>query len=133
MVLMAFFDSQQNLRDSDSERVEFAKYYLEDLHFLYKDFEHENKKVRDPEMPTSHLMVNYSQKWKGLFRGPFVLQTFAAHLTAIEGSAKVPGLHDVDKPTLAMVGGLGLAAASVSTAPCAGVRLSLTTHRWRGP
>jgi hypothetical protein len=62
---------------------------------------------------------NTFQKWKGLFRSPFVLQTFAAHLATIDGSVKVPGLHDDNKATPAMVGALGLAAALVSTAHCA--------------
>ncbi|KAF8222298.1 hypothetical protein L208DRAFT_1323430 [Tricholoma matsutake] len=93
-VLLAFLDAQEDLRDSDEECIEFAKYYLEDLRFLYKDTEHDNKK-----------------KWKGLFCSPFILQTFTAHLTAIEGSAKVPNLHD--KPTPTAIGGLGLATASV--------------------
>jgi hypothetical protein len=44
-VLLAFLDAQEDLRDSDSEHIEFAKYYLEDLRFLYKDTEHNNKKV----------------------------------------------------------------------------------------
>ena len=42
---MAFFDTQPDLRDLDEERIGFAKYYLEDLRFLYKDSSHENKKV----------------------------------------------------------------------------------------
>ena len=53
------------------------------------------------------------QKWKGLFHSPFVLQTFAAHLTAIEGSMRVPNLHDANKATPTVIGGLGLSAASV--------------------
>ncbi|KAH9058004.1 hypothetical protein EDB83DRAFT_2224795 [Lactarius deliciosus] len=94
-VLMAFFDSHQDFQDSDEERIEFAKNHLNNLRFLYKDSEHDDK--------------------KGLFRSPLVLQTFAAHLTAIEGSVKVSGLHD-HQPTPAVVGGLGLVAASVERA-----------------
>jgi hypothetical protein len=60
---------------------------------------------------------NDSQKWKGLFCGPFILQTVAAHLLAIEGSVNVPGLHE--KPAPAAVGALGLASASVCIIPCA--------------
>ena len=57
---------------------------------------------------------NNSQKWKGLFRSSFVLQTFAAHLSAIDGYVQVPGdLHD--KPSPHAAGALGLAAASVCT------------------
>jgi hypothetical protein len=65
----------------------------------------------------SLYISNDSQKWKGLFRGPFILQTFAAHLSAIEGSVNVPGLHD--KPAPAAVGALGMAAASVCIIQCA--------------
>ena len=42
---MAFFESQQDLRDSDKEHVDFAKFHLEDLRFLYKDSTDDNKKV----------------------------------------------------------------------------------------
>jgi hypothetical protein len=48
-VLMAFFDNQPYLRDSDEERVGFAKYYLENLRFLYKDTKDEDKKVCEPK------------------------------------------------------------------------------------
>ena len=58
---------------------------------------------------------NPHQKWKGLRKSPFVLQTFAVHLGAIEGSVNVPNLHGQDTPVPAMAGGLGLAAASVRT------------------
>lgn len=42
---MAFFDSQPDLQNSDVERIEFAKFYLEDLRFLYENTENKNKKV----------------------------------------------------------------------------------------
>ena len=60
---------------------------------------------------------NDSQKWKGLFHWPFVLRNFAAHLLVIEGSVNVFGLHDTPAP--AVVGALGLAAASVCIIQCA--------------
>jgi hypothetical protein len=59
------------------------------------------------------------QKWKGLFRGPLVLQTFAAHLVAIEGSQKISGLHIPELPFQGPIGALGLAAAAVSGVDCA--------------
>ena len=46
---MAFFEAQPDLQNSDEERKGFAKYYLKDLRFLYKDCENENKKVCDPK------------------------------------------------------------------------------------
>ncbi|KAI0284419.1 hypothetical protein BC826DRAFT_158259 [Russula brevipes] len=78
---------------------EFMKRYLEGGKFLYEESNGKDKK-----------------KWKGLFRGPFVLQTFATHLAAIEGSVPVMILDPHGKPTTAAVGGLGLAAASVERA-----------------
>lgn len=56
-VLMAFFDDQPDLRNSDEERINFAKFYLENLRFLYKDSENENKKVCDFDNNPSHLTL----------------------------------------------------------------------------
>jgi len=47
-ILLAFCDMQEDLRDSDEERIEFAKYYLEDLCFLYVNTDHDDKKVCNP-------------------------------------------------------------------------------------
>jgi hypothetical protein len=44
-VLLAFCDTQESLQGSDEECVKFAKYYLEDLRFLYQASEHDGKKV----------------------------------------------------------------------------------------
>jgi len=44
-VLLAFMDSQDELRDSDENHVIFAKYYLENLRFLYKDADNGDKKA----------------------------------------------------------------------------------------
>jgi hypothetical protein len=38
-VVLAFCDSQPDLKDSDDERVNFANYYLDNLRFLYEKFE----------------------------------------------------------------------------------------------
>jgi len=46
-IILAFFDSQENLQDSDHECQEFTTYYLEDLHFLYRNSSHDNKKVHN--------------------------------------------------------------------------------------
>ncbi|KAN0131106.1 hypothetical protein V8E53_011107 [Lactarius tabidus] len=98
-VLLAFFNSQEHFQVSDELHQIFAKYYIDDLCFLYKDSEHEDR-----------------NKWKGLFHSPLVVQTFAVHLTAMEGALKVPGLHDPPHLTPAANGGLGLAVASVERA-----------------
>ncbi|KAF8502579.1 hypothetical protein JB92DRAFT_2973067 [Gautieria morchelliformis] len=104
---------QKHLQDSDKERQEFCKYYLDRLRFLYEDSDHAKK-----------------SKWRGLFRNPFVLQTFAAHLTAIEGCKAIPGLHDDAKLADAATGALGLSAAAVSVIYYA-QRVVLTVVRWR--
>ena len=49
---MAFFDAQEDLQDSDVELQEFAKYYLMDLRFLYKNSNHDDKKVSESKWCT---------------------------------------------------------------------------------
>ena len=44
-VILAFLDFQEILQDSDEDHREFPEYYLSDLHFLYRDSDHEDKKV----------------------------------------------------------------------------------------
>ena len=52
-VVLAFLDDEPELQDSD---VKFATFYLDKLHFLYRDFENEDRKVfdseHDPSRPT---------------------------------------------------------------------------------
>ncbi|KAF8479865.1 hypothetical protein JB92DRAFT_2837755 [Gautieria morchelliformis] len=73
------------------------------------------------------IMPKMQSKWRGLFRNPFVLQTFAAHLTAIEGCKAIPGLHDDAKLADAATGALGLSAAAVERALTLVVTGTLTT------
>lgn len=72
-ILMAFFDTQPELRDSDEERVEFAKYYLENLRFLYKDSENENKKVHVLNNIRTNIWSNnmiFIRNGRGSFAAP---------------------------------------------------------------
>ena len=80
---------------------------------------------------TALNVSNDSQNWRGLFGGPFVIKTFAAHLLAIDGCVHVSDLHDSDTPTFNAVGALGLAAASVSALYYA-CKVFLIAHRWSG-
>ena len=50
-----------------------------------------------------------------MLRGPLVLQTFGAHWTAVAGARKIDGINDPNLPMGKPIGGLGLAAAAVST------------------
>lgn len=68
---MAFFDSQLELRNSDEERVAFAKFYLDDLRFLYRDITNESKKVCDPEHDPSRLTIMFLiRNGRGYFAVP---------------------------------------------------------------
>jgi hypothetical protein len=53
-----------------------------------------------------------AQKFRGLYRSKFILQTFAVHLDAIKGSIDIPGLFKANnsEPECA----LALSAAAVS-------------------
>jgi len=53
------------------------------------------------------------QKFRGLYQGAFVLQTFAAHFTAIDGARKILGIDDPEAGLAKPIGALRLAAAAV--------------------
>lgn len=57
-MVLAFLDSQEILRDSDEDRREFAEYYLADLRFLYKDSDHEDKKVTIFKLSYTYISTN---------------------------------------------------------------------------
>ena len=58
--LLALFDSREYLRDSDQERQEFAKYYLKDFRFLYKDTDRGDKNACKPGLLScTPLMIFY--------------------------------------------------------------------------
>ncbi|KAG1873108.1 hypothetical protein F4604DRAFT_1681173 [Suillus subluteus] len=86
------------LKDSDDNCVEFAKYALDKLRFLYKKANGDDK-----------------SKFRGLYQGAFVVQTFGAHFTAINGACKVSGLDKLGE-NLNPAGGLALSCAAVERA-----------------
>ena len=65
------------------------------------------------EISTLPLLTCRTQLFSGLFRGPFVLQTFAYHFTVISGHIKVPQLYPEGVLCLPR-GSLGMAASAVS-------------------
>ncbi|KAG1793244.1 uncharacterized protein HD556DRAFT_1238063, partial [Suillus plorans] len=85
-------------QDSDNNRAEFAEYALSNLRFLYKKANGDDK-----------------SKFRGLYQGAFVVQTFGAHFTVTCGAQKIPG---VDKPGVRAnpAGGLALSCAAVERA-----------------
>ncbi|KAG2337210.1 hypothetical protein BDR05DRAFT_1005226 [Suillus weaverae] len=99
-IIIAYLESQDKLKDSDDNCVEFANYALDKLWFLYKKANGDDK-----------------SKFHGLYQGAFVVQMFGAHFTAINGARKVPGL---DKP------GENLNPAGVLALSCAAVEQALT-------
>ncbi|KAG1844763.1 hypothetical protein C8R48DRAFT_678368 [Suillus tomentosus] len=97
-IVIAYFESQDSLRDSDDNCAEFAVFALSNLRFLYKKANGDDK-----------------SKFRGLYQGAFVVQTFGAHFTATRGAQKIPG---VDKPGVLAnpAGGLALSCAAVERA-----------------
>ena len=91
--------------------MQFAAQYLNQYRFLYRDSDGEQKVCH--HNADHHNVSNDPQKWKGLFGGPFIIKTFAAHLSAIDGCIQVPDLQDTPYTDLNVVGALGMAAASV--------------------
>ncbi|KAG1856829.1 hypothetical protein C8R48DRAFT_674801 [Suillus tomentosus] len=93
-IIIAYLESQETLKHSDDNRVEFATYALDKLHFLYKKANGDDK-----------------SKFRGLYQGAFVVQMFGAHFTAINGTRKI---HGLEKPgdNLNPVGGLALSCAA---------------------
>jgi hypothetical protein len=108
---LEFCDSDKDLKNSDEEHVEFAKFYLDGLRFLYEDADGDNQKVCNAKSLAVHIS-NDSQNWRGLFRSPLILKTFAAHLSCTDGAKQIPGLH-TDNESPRANGGLGLSVASV--------------------
>ena len=45
VILEAFFDAAPSLKNSNAERRRFSKYYLENMRFLYRDFQGKNRNV----------------------------------------------------------------------------------------
>jgi len=97
-IIVAFFNSTQSLNSDDSRR-DFATSLLESSKFLYS-----NSSGDDPK--------NY----KGLLRGPFIIQTLSAHFTAIRGAIEVTSMGDPRGADKHPCGALGLAAAAVERA-----------------
>ncbi|KAG2110497.1 hypothetical protein DEU56DRAFT_920176 [Suillus clintonianus] len=98
-IVIAYLESQDTLKHSDDNRVEFATYALDKLRFLYKKANGDDK-----------------SKFRGLYQGAFVVQTFGAHFTAINGARKIHGLLDKPEEDLNPAGGLALSCAAVERA-----------------
>ncbi|KAF8227755.1 hypothetical protein L208DRAFT_1404998 [Tricholoma matsutake] len=93
-IVLAFCNANSDLKNSDENRQEFAMQYLEHLRFLYHKADGDDAK-----------------KLKGVFCGPFILQTFTSHLTAVKGAQKIHGI-DNSQP----YGALAIVTAGVERA-----------------
>ena len=94
-------------------RQEWAVWYLENLHFAYKDSDGNDKSVC--AILFYCVITNMFQSSKGMIKGPMVLQAFGAPWTAIIGTWKLEEFDGLNLPIGKLVGGLGLATAAVST------------------
>ena len=70
MVLLAFFDSQDDLRESDTERQDYANYYLTNLRFTYKDSDREDKSVSKFKYNPQYLSNNDVAEMEGALPQP---------------------------------------------------------------
>jgi hypothetical protein len=70
VVLLAFLDSQEDLRDSDENRVKFAKYYREDLRFIFRDSDHDDKKACDSSQLMFLIIHTYLLEMEGSLLQP---------------------------------------------------------------
>ena len=117
MAIILFIRLHEDLYATDTERQEFARWYLQHNHFTWK---HSDGDIPDVSIvpftshsPTIHFSL---QDFKGMLRGPLVIQTFGTHLTAVNGTLKIDGINDPDAPIGKPIRGLGLAAAAVKQA-----------------
>jgi hypothetical protein len=67
---LAFFNDQPTLHDSDEEHIGFATYYLENLRFLYRDLERDDKKVCEPNFVCDFNIVIYLLEMEGALLQP---------------------------------------------------------------
>src|SRR5215471_8841048 len=107
---------------TDEACQDFAKWALKGLAFLYSNTESDDPKVSLGLLDTTSQSSFRFQEYKGLFRSPFIVQTFAAHFTAIQGAVKVPLIGDPHSPDTLPTCGLALSAAAVSHMPAYIVR-----------
>ena len=108
-VLSAFFESNEEF-ETDESRQAFAANYLENLKFLYS-----NSKSAVSRLSSLFFDVCwrvYNQPYKSLFRGPLIIQTLAAHFSAVSGAVKISSI-DPYASDKAPFGAIGLAAAAV--------------------
>jgi hypothetical protein len=109
-VLIAFFESHENLKDSDDNRAEFAEYALDKLRFCYKKANGDDEEVGVFVFVLCSCQRYLLQDFRGLYQGSFIVQTFGEHFSAIDGSQKVFGVHD---PKARPCGALALSIAAV--------------------
>ena len=113
IVLIVFFNSNMEQYPTNEIQQEWAAWYLENFCFAYKDSDGDDKLVC---AILFHCMVtNMFQSFRGMSKGPLVLQAFGAHWTVVVGAWKIEGIDDLNPPVGKPVGGLGLATAVVST------------------
>ena len=68
-VLLSFFNSQVDLRDSDEKHVNFAKCHLEKLRFLYKHSDHDESKACSSNQ-ISNVFLIYLLEMEGALLQP---------------------------------------------------------------
>ena len=114
-VICAFFDDGKNAKKyaTDDARAEFAEYQIGGnlYRFIYKTADGNERKVSDVIVVLQALSLQFHQKFKGLFQGPFIAPVLAAHFTAITGACQIPGLYSEN--SIGPIAALALAVTAV--------------------
>ncbi|KAG1878617.1 hypothetical protein C8R48DRAFT_768177 [Suillus tomentosus] len=101
--------------ETDQERIDFAKFWLEDNCFLFSDVTSD-----DPDA------------WMGMWQSTFALQTFAAHLNYTQGWVEVPALNsenDIMRASLALSAGAATEISVSTTATGKGKKKATTIRK----
>ena len=115
IALGTFFTENVKLYPDDNTQQKFTIWYLNNNHFVYRAADGPDPTVGHRYLNTFNLFTcGAFQKWKGMLRGPLVIQTFSAHYTAVIGAQKVLGVKDPNSPLKKPIGGLSLATAAIS-------------------
>ena len=115
IALGVFFAENVKLYLDDDTRQKFTAWYLNNNRFAYRAADGPDPTVSHRYLNILNLFTHGAfQKWKGMLRGPLVIQTFSAHYIAVIGVQKVLGVEDPNSPLKKPIGGLGLAAAAIS-------------------
>src|SRR6267154_5706432 len=92
-ILAAFFTQDTDFLDPEA-RKEFSQAMLKQNRFIFRDNAGLAPKVSGIiYYYSTSILIICSKAWTGMWRAPFILQTFASHLNFTYGHVEIPNLH----------------------------------------